>query len=96
MKALIAYEMTKRGLSLAQVRRVETYLKEEENVTLTEAVNYLITDGNTAYYKKDPTTVIDLLKHQKQMLLVPVWEHILKAKRMLRRERTMQTKRSVA
>lgn len=83
VRALIIREMTKRGFSLTQVRTVEMYL-EQKGVRLNESAKYLITDGTTAYYAKDAKQVIDILKHQNQMLLIPVWEHMTEVKVKLR------------
>jgi DNA-binding transcriptional MerR regulator len=94
MKALIIYEMTKRGLSLAQVRRVETYLRKKEKLTLTESAKYLVTDGKTAFYREKPTQVVDLLKSKNQMLLIPVWEHWLQVRGALRTERAGEKRRT--
>ena len=83
VRALIIREMTKRGFSLAQVRSVELYL-EQKGLRFNESAKYLITDGSTAYYAKDAKEVIDILKHQNQMLLIPVWEQMTEVKLKLR------------
>ncbi len=82
VRALIIRELTQRGLSLAQVRRVEAYL-EQNGTKLNESARYLITDGTTAYYAKSATGVVDILKYQNQMLLIPVWEEMTKLKQKL-------------
>lgn len=89
-KAMIIFEMRKRGLSLKQVRRVETYLRRKEKCTLIESAKYLVTDGKTACYRESATTVIDLLKSKNQMLLIPVFEHLTQVKEALRTERAVE------
>jgi len=89
-KAMIIFEMRKRGLSLKQVRRVETHLRRKEKCTLIESAKYLVTDGRTACYRESATTVIDLLKSKNQMLLIPVFEHLTQVKAALRTEREVQ------
>jgi hypothetical protein len=76
--------MTRRGLSLTQVRRVENYL-EEKRIRLNESAKYLVTDGETAYYAESATKVVDILKSENQMLLIPVWEHMTKLRETLKR-----------
>jgi len=83
VRALIICEMTRRGLSLAKVRRVEAYLKRK-GLKLNESAKYLITDGETAYYVESETKVIDLLKHENQMILIPVWEEMAKLRQKLK------------
>jgi len=82
VRALIIRELTQRGLSLTQVRRVEAYLKGN-GIRLNESARYLITDGTTAYYAESATEVVDILKHQNQMLLIPVWDEMTKLKQKL-------------
>jgi len=85
-KALVILELTRRGLSLVQVRRIEKYLRKKERLSLSESARYLITDGNTAYYAESATRVVDILKHENQMLLVPLWEHMTKLEERFQRE----------
>lgn len=79
-------ELTRRGMSLAQVRRIEKYLRRKEGLSLAESAKYLITDGKTAYYAENASRVIDILKHENQMLLIPLWEHMSKLEEKFRRE----------
>jgi DNA-binding transcriptional MerR regulator len=83
IRALIICEMTRRGLSLAKVRRVEAYLKRK-GLRLNESAKYLITDGETAYYAESETRVVDILKHENQMILIPVWEKMAKLRQKLK------------
>jgi DNA-binding transcriptional MerR regulator len=84
VRALIIREMTRRGLSLAQVRRVENFL-ESRKLRLTDSAKYLVTDGETAYYAENAGRVVDILKRQNQMLLIPVWEHMVSLRGKLKR-----------
>ena len=84
VRALIIREMTRRGLSLTQVRRVENYL-EKKRIRLNESAKYLVTDGETAYYAESAIKVVDILKSENQMLLIPVWEHMTKLRETLKR-----------
>ena len=83
VRALMIFELTRRGLSLTQVRRIEDFL-EKKKIRLNDSARYLVTDGQTAYYAESATKVVDILKHQNQMILIPVWEHMAKLRETLK------------
>lgn len=73
IKALMILEMWHRGLSLLQIQTVEDNLGGE-GLRLDESVKYLLTNGDTACYASSPSEVVDILKHNKQMWLIPIYE----------------------
>jgi DNA-binding transcriptional MerR regulator len=75
IKALIIIEMTERGLSLAKVREVSRNLGKK-GILLDESSKYLLTDGISVYYAENPSEVVDILKHNDQMLLISLYEHV--------------------
>jgi DNA-binding transcriptional MerR regulator len=81
VKALIVSDMLDRGLSLQQVQKVAQNL-EKHSIQLDESENYLLTDGNTVLYAENNDRVIDILKHEGQMLLVPIHEQVEKLKQV--------------
>lgn len=81
VKALIVSDMLDRGLSLQQVQKVAQNL-EKHNIQLDESENYLLTDGNTVLYADNNDKVIDILKHEGQMMLVPIHEQVEKLNRV--------------
>jgi hypothetical protein len=68
-------EMLKRGLSLREIQTVEKNL-QEQGLRLDESAKYLLTNGSTACYASSPTDVVDILKHEKQMLLILMFEPV--------------------
>jgi DNA-binding transcriptional MerR regulator len=83
VRALIICEMTHRGLSLKQVRKIEDNLRRK-HLRLAESAKYLVTDGVTAYYAANENKVVDILRHEKQMILIPVWEKMIKMREKIR------------
>lgn len=79
VKALIICDMLDRGLSLQQIQRVIENL-EKRGVRLDESEDYLLTDGKTVFFAKTYEKVIDILKHEGQMMLVLIHEQIVKLK----------------
>jgi DNA-binding transcriptional MerR regulator len=79
VKALIICDMLDRGLSLQQIQKVTLNL-EKRGIRLDESEDYLLTDGNTVLYARSNEKVIDILKHEGQMMLVPIHEQVEKLK----------------
>ena len=77
VKALIICDLLKRGISLQQVQHLAHYL-ERRGVRLDESEGYLVTDGHTVLFAKSNAEVIDILKHQGQMILVVIHEQVEK------------------
>ena len=75
VKAVMILEMLKRGLSLREIQTVEKNL-QEQGLRLDESAKYLLTNGSTACYASSPTEVVDILKHEKQMLLILMFEPV--------------------
>jgi DNA-binding transcriptional MerR regulator len=73
IKALMILEMWDRGLSLIQVKMVEENLGGQ-GLRLDESVKYLLTNGETACYASSPSEAVDILKDNKQMWLIPIYE----------------------
>lgn len=77
VKALIVCELRRRGFSPRQVQQVAATLGVSE-IRLDESEAYLLTDGYSVYYAFSDGEVVDVLKHQRQMLLVPIHEQVAK------------------
>jgi DNA-binding transcriptional MerR regulator len=80
VKALMIIEMMQRGLTLKQVREVASNLGKK-GLLMDESVKYLLTDGTSAYYAETPSRVVDILKHNNQMLLIPMHKHVERLRR---------------
>jgi DNA-binding transcriptional MerR regulator len=78
--ALIISDMKKRGFSLQQIRKVANNLLKD-GLRLDEPSIYLVTDGYTIYYANTDNEVIDILKHHRQMSLIPIREQVEKLKK---------------
>lgn len=80
LKALIICELRRANFSLRQVQQVVRNL-QEHGIELYDAEAYLLTDGYSVYYAYSENEVVDILKHQRQMLLlVPMHEQVAKLK----------------
>lgn len=77
VKALIACDLRRRGFTLRQVQQVARNLREHD-IQLDKSESYLLTDGYSVYYAFSDGEVVDVLKHQRQMLLVPIHEQVAK------------------
>lgn len=77
IKALIICDMLDRGLSLQLVQKVILNLNRR-GIRLDESEDYLLTDGNTVLFAESNEKVIDILKHEGQMMLVPIHEQVEK------------------
>lgn len=75
IKALMIREMTQRGLSLIKVREVARNLGKR-GLRMEESLKYLLTDGISACYAESPSEVVDILKHNNQMLLISLYKHV--------------------
>jgi len=78
---LIFSDVKSRGFSLQQIRQLQRNFVTN-GVELDEAGTYLLTDGVTILYAKNDNEVIDILKSNRQMLLVPIREQVERLKRM--------------
>ncbi|MCA1636357.1 MAG: hypothetical protein LC802_22375 [Acidobacteria bacterium] len=65
----------------SQVQKVAHNL-EEHGLRLDAPETYLLTDGYSVYYANSDNEVVDILKHNRQMLLlIPIHEQVEKLKR---------------
>jgi len=83
VKALMIREMMKRGLSLKAIRKLARNLNEK-NLRMDECVRYILTDGKTVCYAESPNTIVDVLKNNKQMLLICMYECVEQMKKKIR------------
>lgn len=81
LKILIFSDVKQRGFSLTQIRQLQRNFASN-GVRLDEAGTYLLTDGVTIFYAKSHTEVVDILKSNRQMLLVPIHEQLERLKRV--------------
>ncbi len=81
LKVLMFSDLKQRGFSLPQVRQLYRNLLST-GVRLDEAGTYLLTDGVTILCAKSNSEVVDLLKHNRQMLLIPIQEQIEKLRKV--------------
>jgi len=79
LKVLIFSDVKKRGFSLTQIKQLNRNFVLNE-VKLDQAGSYLLTDGVTILYAKSDNEVIDILKNNRQMLLVPIQDQIERLK----------------
>jgi DNA-binding transcriptional MerR regulator len=75
LKILIFSDVKRRGFSLIQIRQLQRNFVSNL-IKLDEVGTYLLTDGVTIFYAKRDTEVIDILKNNRQMLLVPIRDQI--------------------
>jgi DNA-binding transcriptional MerR regulator len=75
LKILVFSDVKQRGFSLMQIRQLHRNLGSNR-VRLDEAGSYLLTDGVSIFYARDEGEVIDILKSNGQMLLVPIHDQI--------------------
>lgn len=81
LKILIFSDVKKRGFSLMQIRQLQRNFASN-GVRLDEAGTYLLTDGVTIFYANNDNEVVDILKSNRQMLLVPIQEQIERLKKV--------------
>ena len=82
IKALIVCDMRRAGFSPRQVKKVANNL-EEHGIRLDAPETYLLTDGYSVYYANNNNEVVDILKHNRQMLLlVPIHEQVEKLRKV--------------
>lgn len=80
IKALILCDMRRAGFSPRQIQAVARNL-EGHGLKLDAPETYLLTDGYSVYYANSNNEVVDILKHNRQMLLlVPIHEQVEKLK----------------
>jgi DNA-binding transcriptional MerR regulator len=80
LRALVICDMRRRGISTQQVQKVIHNL-EKEGLRLDESSKYLLTDGYSVYYAKSDTELIDILKHNRQMIFVSIHEQVEKLRK---------------
>lgn len=79
LKLLIFSDVKQRGFSLSQIRELQRNLTAD-NVPIDHFGTYLLTDGITIFYARSETEVVDILKSNRQMLLIPISEQIERLK----------------
>lgn len=77
LKLLIFSDVNRRGFSVQQIRHLYRNI-QHSRVRLDEIGSYLLTDSVTILYAKDNNEAIDLLKHNRQMLLIPLKDQLEK------------------
>lgn len=80
IKALIFSEMKNKGFSLQQIRKVALNLAElrpdfEKNGT------FILSDGYSVYFAENERQVIDIWKHARQMILIPIEDQLEKLRK---------------
>ena len=80
LRALVICDMRHRGISTQQVQKVAHNL-EKEGIRLDESSKYLLTDGFSVYYAKSDTEVVDILRHNRQMILIPIHDQVEKLRK---------------
>lgn len=83
VKALMIREMMRRGLSLKAVRKLVENLNAR-GLRMEDCVKYILTDGVTVCYAESPTMIVDILKNNKQMLLICMYERVEQMKKKIR------------
>lgn len=82
VKALLFCDMRRAGFTPSQVKQVAHNL-EVNNIHLNKPEAYLITDGYSIYHASSNNEVVDILKHNRQMmLLLPIHEQVEKLKKV--------------
>lgn len=81
LKILVFSDVKSRGFSLLQIRQLQRNFITN-GVELDEVGTYLLTDGVTIFYAKNDNEVIDILKSNRQMLLVPIQDQMERLKRV--------------
>ncbi len=80
IKALIFCEMKARGFTLHQIKLVARNLSAMK-LNLENSGAYILSDGYSVYVAESERQVIDILKHARQMLLIPIEEQLEKLKK---------------
>jgi|SRR5215213_2636818 len=81
IKVLIYCEMKERGFSTQQIQKVARNLASIK-LNLEKSGAYILSDGYSVYFAENEREVIDILKHARQMLLVPIQEQLDKLKKV--------------
>jgi len=81
LKILIFSDVKQRGFSLTQIRQLNRNIAVNR-VKLDQAGAYLLTDGVTILYANSNNEVIDILKNNRQMLLVPIRAQVERLKQV--------------
>lgn len=78
LKALIFCDMRRRAnFSLKTIQQVARNI-EEQDIRLDRGEGFILTDGHTVYYANNDNEVVDILKHNRQMLLITIHEQVEK------------------
>ncbi len=80
IKALIFCEMKNKGFSLHQIKQVARNLSMLAP-DFDQSGTYILSDGYSVYFAESERQVIDILKHARQMLLIPMEEQIEKLRK---------------
>ena len=80
IKLLIFCEMKQRGFSLQQIKKVALNLATLKP-NFEKSGTFILSDGYSVYFAETEHEVIDILKHARQMLLIPIEDQLEKLKR---------------
>lgn len=81
IKLLIFCEMKQRGFSLQQIKKVARNLANLQT-DFEKSGRFILSDGYSVYFADDERQVIDILKHARQMLLIPIEDQLEKLKKV--------------
>jgi hypothetical protein len=73
--------MKQKGLAPSEVLEAAQNL-ERLGIRLDESARYLLTDGFSVYYAETDSKVVDILRNNNQMLLIPIHEQVQKLARV--------------
>ena len=77
LKALVFCEMKAKGFTMPQIRQVARNLHSFQEELLNPNA-YVLSDGFSVYLAKSEGQVVDILRHARQMLLVPIKDQLKK------------------
>jgi DNA-binding transcriptional MerR regulator len=80
IKALIFCEMKNRGFTLHQIKMVARNLLAM-NFDLEKSGSYILSDGYSVYLAETDKQVVDILRHARQMILIPIEDQLEKLKK---------------
>jgi DNA-binding transcriptional MerR regulator len=77
LKALVFCELKAKGFSLHQIKQVGKNLTNL-NLKLETPGSFILSDGFSVYFAANESQVIDILRHARQMTLIPIQDQLEK------------------